>query len=95
MTNNDNAIQPPSPVDGLRCARVGSTLALGHWMTLVAVAWFVSGFLYLTLPPSPDQFNHAYMGWRLVEGDIPYRDFFDPNWPGVMGLHALAVSRSS
>jgi 4-amino-4-deoxy-L-arabinose transferase-like glycosyltransferase len=46
--------------------------------------------LYLTLPPSPDQFNHAYLGWRLLAGDIPYVDFVDMNWPGVMGLHALA-----
>jgi Dolichyl-phosphate-mannose-protein mannosyltransferase len=62
-----------------------------HWAVIVGLSWLLSGALYLTVPPSPDQFNHAYMGWRLLEGDIPYRDFIDVNWPGVMGLHALAV----
>ncbi len=58
---------------------------------LAAVSWIVSGALYLTLPPSPDQSNHAYLGWRLLEGDIPFRDVIDTNWPGVMALHALAT----
>ena len=31
------------------------------------------------------------MGWRLLEGDAPYRDFIDMNWPGVTALHALAA----
>jgi len=31
------------------------------------------------------------MGWRLLQGDAPYRDFYDQNWPGVMALHALAI----
>ncbi len=64
---------------------------LRHWMTLAIASWIASGALYLTLPPSPDQFQHAYMGWRLLEGDAPYRDFIDMNWPGVMALHALAA----
>jgi len=62
-----------------------------HWAVIAGMGWLLSGALYLTLPPSPDQFNHAYIGWRLLEGDIPYRDFIDMNWPGVMGLHALAT----
>lgn len=64
--------------------------ALVRWPIWAAISWIVSGALYLSLPPSPDQFNHAYLGWRLLAGDIPYRDFIDMNWPGVMGLHALA-----
>jgi len=65
--------------------------ALRHWLALAISSWVVCGALYLTLPPSPDQFQHAYMGWRLLEGDVPYRDFIDMNWPGVMALHALAA----
>ena len=65
--------------------------ALRHWPVLAALSWIVSGALYLTLPPGPDQSNHAYLGWRLLEGDIPYRDIIDTNWPGVMALHALAT----
>jgi 4-amino-4-deoxy-L-arabinose transferase-like glycosyltransferase len=65
---------------------------LDHWILLAATCWLAAGTIYLTLPPSPDQFNHAYMGWRLLEGDVPYRDFIDMNWPGVMALHALAIA---
>jgi hypothetical protein len=61
-----------------------------RWAVLAGLSWLASGALYLTLPPSSDQFNHAYLGWRLIEGDIPYRDFIDANWPGVSALHALA-----
>ena len=58
---------------------------------LVAICWLAAGALYLTLPPAPDQFHHAYLGWRWVEGDIPYRDFIDMNWPGIPALNAVAT----
>lgn len=61
------------------------------WAVLTALSWLAAGALYLTLPPEPDQFHHAYMGWRWVEGDVPYRDFIDMNWPGTIGLHALSA----
>lgn len=64
---------------------------LEHWLPVTVFAWMVGGALYLTLPPSPDQASHAYLGWRLLEGDIPYRDVIDTNWPGAMSLHALAI----
>ena len=64
---------------------------LEYWWLLAICAWLAAGLLYLTLPPSPDQFNHAYMGWRLLAGDRLYVDFIDVNWPGVSGLHALAT----
>lgn len=68
---------------------LSSLLARAPWLALVV--WPVCAALYLTLPPSPDQFNHAYLGWRLLEGDVPYRDVIDMNWPGVMGGHAFAI----
>jgi len=61
------------------------------WLALAALSWLAAGALYLTLPPAPDQFHHAYMGWRWIEGDLPYHDFIDMNWPGTIGLHAVAV----
>lgn len=54
--------------------------------------WLTTGLLYLTLPPSPDQLEHSYMGWRILAGDVPYRDIIDPNWPAAMWLHALATA---
>lgn len=76
----------PAGRTGLLCRR-----GWYRWRWLAAASWMVSLLLYITLPPSPDQFSHAYMGWRLLEGDVPYRDFLDQNWPGVMALHALAI----
>src|SRR5436190_17561782 len=63
-----------------------------HWKWLVGATWLLSGALYLTLPPSPDQFECSYMGWRVLEGDVPYRDFVDMNWPGLIWIHALATA---
>jgi hypothetical protein len=61
------------------------------WTYAISAAWLVSGALYLTLPPTSDQFDHEYIGWRILEGEVPYRDFIDENWPGAFWLHALAV----
>jgi hypothetical protein len=58
----------------------------------VAVVWLVSGAAYLSVPPSPDQFEFDYMGWRMLEGDAPYRDFVDMNFPGGYWLHALSTA---
>ena len=49
--------------------------------TGVALVWIVSGGLYLLSPPSLDQFNQAYLGWRWIRGEVPYRDVIDMNWP--------------
>lgn len=64
---------------------------LRNWTRIAGASWVLSLALYVTLPPSPDQFSHAYMGWRLLEGDSLYRDLFDQNWPGVAWFHALAI----
>lgn len=61
-----------------------------RWIGAAAVAWVLSGLFYLTLPPSADQFELSYLGWRIVEGDVLYRDLIDMNWPGTLWLHALS-----
>jgi hypothetical protein len=72
-------------------ARVSTTGRLElRQVIALSVVWAIGAALYLMLPPGPDQSNHAYMGWRLLQGDVPYVDYIDQNWPGVMGLHALA-----
>ena len=52
----------------------------------------VFGALYLAMPPSPDQFNHMYLGWRWLNGDTMYVDVIDMNWPGTLAAHALSVA---
>lgn len=62
------------------------------WFIAIAASFLLAASLYLLLPPSPDQFDHGYSAWRLLSGDVPYRDVMDVNWPGVIGLHALSLS---
>ncbi len=86
MTGSD-ALPPadvPAEATGL-LSRV-----LRRWTLLLALSWTIGGALYLSIPPSLDQFSHAYFGWRVAQGAVPYRDFLDMNWPGVMALHALS-----
>jgi 4-amino-4-deoxy-L-arabinose transferase-like glycosyltransferase len=64
--------------------------AAWRWPAALSVLWIACGAIYLTLPPSPDQFELGYLGWQMLEGAVPYRDFIDMNWPGVFWLHALA-----
>ena len=59
---------------------------------LFALAAAELGWLYVHLPPSPDQSVYDYVGWRLTEGDTLYTDVADQNWPGAMLLHALATA---
>lgn len=59
---------------------------------MVALSWLLFGALYLTLPPSPDQFNHIYLGSRWLSGDVMYVDVIDMNWPGTLAAHAAAVA---
>lgn len=92
MQGTEDSAHPAPPEANPGLAQRVLAWVLDHWIVLVCASWLAGGLLYLTLPPAPDQFMHAYMGWRLLQGDIPYRDFFDPNWPGVMGLHALAIT---
>lgn len=61
------------------------------WVAVGGV-WLVCGALYLSLPPSPDQFEHSYLGWRLLRGAVPYRDVIDMNWPGVLWMHTLSAA---
>jgi len=86
----------PNPVRSAPPARLARHYPLTswtpeYWHALGVFTWIFAGSIYLSLPPSPDQFNHAYMGWLTLSGGVPYVDFIDVNWPGVFGLHALAT----
>jgi hypothetical protein len=57
----------------------------------IAAGGLLFAVLYLLMPPSPDQFNHAYLGWRLVQGERLNADVMDMNWPGIAWGHAAAA----
>ena len=60
-----------------------------------AVAWVlgavaVVGLPMLAWPFGRDQGNYAYPAWRLLEGEVPYRDVYVFKPPGTVLLHALS-----
>jgi hypothetical protein len=64
-----------------------------RWWPIGLVACAIACWaLYATLPPSPDQFEFDYAGWRVLEGDVLYRDLIDMNWPGPVWLHVLSTA---
>lgn len=79
---------PPGITAATKCA---SSQPLARWAWAAALSWLIGGALFLLLPPSPDQFNHAYLGWRIVEGERLYVDLLDMNWPAIAWGHAVAI----
>jgi hypothetical protein len=53
----------------------------------------VLGVLSLSWPLIQDAPVMHYIAWRIGEGDVPYRDLYDINQPGVYVLH-LALLRT-
>lgn len=70
------------------------------WLTYAIVLFILAVFtIMLQVRWSPanqkihvDGTFYAYGGQRILEGDLPYRDFWDPKPPGVFYLNALAFS---
>lgn len=63
---------------------------------VVLLAWgaFAAGvaFLYVNLPPNPDQALYDQMGAVIAGGGVVYRDCADHNFPGAPLLHAAAYA---
>lgn len=84
-----------SPADALEADAVrvrGATRGDVAARVTIAAIVAVSGILYATLAPSPDQWFLGYTGWRLTRGAVPYAGFADGNWPAAHWLHALSVA---
>src|SRR5215471_2836113 len=53
----------------------------------VALFLLTAGFLVARLPVlpnrifDPDEFEHAHAAWRMFEGQVPYKDFFEHHTP--------------
>ena len=62
---------------------------------VLATAWVlfsaVVGSLYLSPPQYIDHRWFDYLGGAMLEGELPYRDLGDQNFPGIILLHALAL----
>ena len=65
-------------------------------VVVVAFGLLVVVLLVLSLPWPliQDAPVMHYIAWRIGEGDVPYRDLYDINQPGVYVLHlALLAAR--
>ena len=49
-------------------------------------------WIYLSLPPSPDQSIFDYIGWLSMRGVPYYSGAFEVNWPGAMMLHQAGTA---
>jgi hypothetical protein len=47
---------------------------------------------YVAMPLERDEGNYAYVAWRLLEGEAPYRDVFDQKPPGVYAVYAALLA---
>jgi hypothetical protein len=47
---------------------------------------------FLSLPLERDEGEYAYIAWRVLEGEVPYRDAFDQKPPLVFAPYLLALT---
>ena len=73
----------------MRAATVGGAVVVAAFGLLVVVLLVLS----LPWPLVQDAPVMHYIAWRIGEGDVPYRDLYDINQPGVYVLH-LALLRT-
>jgi hypothetical protein len=43
---------------------------------------------FVALPLERDEGDYAYVAWRMLEGEVPYRDAFDQKPPGIYAVYA-------
>jgi 4-amino-4-deoxy-L-arabinose transferase-like glycosyltransferase len=63
------------------------------WLLVVAaIAFAALRAPFLSLPLERDEGEYAYVAWRMLEGEVPYRDAFDQKPPGVFLAYLGAFS---
>jgi 4-amino-4-deoxy-L-arabinose transferase-like glycosyltransferase len=64
--------------------------ALVVLLVAAALAFVAVRAPVLSLPLERDEGEYAYVAWRVLEGELPYRDAFDQKPPGVFAAYVLA-----
>ena len=62
------------------------------WLLLAVLAFVALRVPVLSMPLERDEGEYAYIAWRLLEGDVPYRDGFNQKPPGVFAVYAAAIA---
>jgi hypothetical protein len=64
------------------------------WLALLAVALVAIALRarVADLPFERDEGEYAYVAWRWLAGDVPYRDAFDQKPPGIFAFYAAAFA---
>ena len=64
------------------------------WFALLAVALVAVALRVpvADLPFERDEGEYAYIAWRWLAGDVPYRDAFDQKPPGIFAFYAAAFA---
>jgi hypothetical protein len=72
--------------------RRGRRAAALAGFALVALAALLLRAPVADVPFERDEGEYAYLAWRWLEGDVPYRDGFDQKPPGVLAAYALILA---
>jgi hypothetical protein len=57
-----------------------------------ALAFVALRVPYVAVPLERDEGNYAYVAWRMLEGEAPYRDVFDQKPPGIYAVYAALIA---
>lgn len=66
----------------------------GYWLALLTLAVVAIALRarVADLPFERDEGEYAYIAWRWLAGDVPYRDAFDQKPPGIFAFYAAAFA---
>ncbi len=83
--------------DGEAEARAGAAARRGvdpAWILwpLLALLYFALRANLFSIPLDRDEGMFGYGGWSILQGGVPYRDFFDIKPPGVFFVNALGLA---
>jgi|GEM_PF-6179574 len=64
------------------------------WLFYVAlgisfVAFLLVRFKYMDIPLDRDEGSYLYQGWALLQGEVPYIDFYEMKPPGLFFIYAV------
>jgi hypothetical protein len=81
---NEPSTSPIAPGDAraVELGLVASLAVIVSWLVATSRSW----------PLVHDAPIMHYIAWRILEGDVPYRDLFDMNFPGLYLVHVAVVA---